>query len=134
MYAVIRIRGKTGTRDKINDTLKMLNLNKKYSCTLIPERKDYEGMLRKVENFVTWGKATKETAEKILEKRSGIENKDDIIKGLGEGKTLGDMKVQRSFPLSPPSKGFKKTTKKIYPKGSLGHRGKEINKLLERMV
>ncbi|MFP4116636.1 MAG: uL30 family ribosomal protein [Candidatus Aenigmatarchaeota archaeon] len=132
MYAAVRIRGEVGVNKELEDTLKMLNLNKKFSCTLLPETEDYEGMLKKVKSFVAWGQVDKEVTEEILEKKS-VEEAEEVVEALEEGESLSKIGAKRSFPLSPPSGGFSKSTKKLYPKGEAGKRD-DINKLLERMI
>ena len=84
MYAVIRIRGTIGARREIRDTLKMLNLLRINSCTIIPETPSYKGMLQKVKDYVTWGEASDETLALLL-KRNGVENVEEAIKKLKEG-------------------------------------------------
>ncbi|MFP4045468.1 MAG: 50S ribosomal protein L30 [Candidatus Aenigmatarchaeota archaeon] len=149
MYAVVRIRGTPGTDRKILDTLEMLNLKKKYNCTLIPEESSYEGMLNRVQNFVTWGEIDKELLAKIIEKRARhkegkdieelleeneMDSTEDLAEAILEEKSLKKFNLNPTIPLSPPSGGFKNKTKKIYPKGESGYRGKEIKKLLKKMV
>ncbi len=132
MYAAVRLRGKVGIRDELEDTLKMLNLKKKFNCTLLPETEDYEGMLQKVSEFVTWGQVDEEVAKKILEKNS--DKADEALKALDEGKSLSKVGIKRSFSLAPPSGGFNKSTKKPYPKGEAGKREDGIDDLLKRMI
>lgn len=128
MYAVIRIRGGGNTKRDVEDGLKMLKLNKKHSCILVPETKQYEGMIKKLKNWVTWGEISEEMLGKLLHKRGEIGKKEakEIIKG--------ERKLKKSFKLSPPSKGFKGSIKQHYPKGALGNRGEKINELLKRMI
>lgn len=63
-----------------------------------------KGMMKKVEGLVTWGEADEETLSAIG----------------GKG-------------LHPPKGGFA-SLKRMYPKGELGYRGKEINSLARRMM
>ena len=42
--------------------------------------------------------------------------------------------IKPVFRLNPPKKGFKGVKKSFTNRGSLGYRGKEINKLIERMI
>jgi large subunit ribosomal protein L30 len=119
---------------------------------VVPETPDYRGMLLKVKDFVTWGEVDKETLVKMIEKRlkllgnekmdaktlkeaTSFDSFDKFADALISGKAkLKDFeKVKPVFRLTPPSKGYK-STKEHYPKGDLGYRGKEINKLLERMI
>ena len=152
MFAVVRLRGSAGLNKKIEDTLEMLRLFDVNNCVLVPETEDYKGMLEKCRVACTWGEVEKEFLVKLLEKRLrkegdkkvdekelkelvGFDNFEKFAEGLIAGKVkLKDLKKVKSvFRLTPPSKGFK-SVKETYPKGDLGYRGKEINKLLERMI
>ncbi len=134
MYAVVRIRGNVGVRKKINDTMSMLNLDGKFNCTFLPETDDYRGMLQATKDYITWGEVDETVVKDVMSKRGEAEDIEKIIKGLKEGKSLSHMNKKRFFRLSPPSGGFKKSTKKPFPKGETGYRGEDINKLIERMV
>jgi len=118
MYAVIRLCGNVGISDGMEDSLNMLNLENKFSCTLLPETENFEGMLKKVGDFVTWGEVEEDLALKILE-RGNIENAEEVIRGLQEEKSLSKIGIERSFPLSPPSGGFKKSLKQQQPEAKL---------------
>ena len=105
MIAIVRMRGEIGTRREMIDTFKMLGLKKVYSVVTIKDTPDNLGMLRKVENLVTWGEASAETVELLKGKRN----------------------------LKPPRGGFK--SKKLkYPQGNLGYCGTAINDLIKKMV
>jgi large subunit ribosomal protein L30 len=151
MFSVIRIRGNAAMRLKLKSTLEMMRLDAPNNCALVPENDSYKGQLQTAKDAVTWGeieektlvellkkrlrlKGNKRTDEKIL-KEMKIDSFEKFAKGLLEGKMkLKDFSdLQQNFRLTPPSKGFK-SVKNTYPKGDLGYRGKEINKLLERMM
>lgn len=150
MFAVIRIRGNAGIRSDIKGTLRMLNLDAPNNCVIIPETESYKGMLQAAKDTCTWGEieerifvellkkrlrmpGNKRIDEKIL-KEMKIDSFEKFAKSMMEGKSkLKDQGFQQNFRLTPPSKGFK-SVKLTYPKGDLGYRGKEINKLLERMM
>jgi len=120
MYAVIRIRGSARTRKDLEDTLRMLRLKKPNNCVLVPETKQYLGMLRKSKDYITWGIIEKKTLSKLLEKRGKVK--------------LEDLeKIKPVFRLNPPIHGYK-SIRLPYPRGSLGNRGEKINELLERMI
>ena len=53
MYAVIRIRGRTGIRKNIADTLDMLNLTRISHAVVIPDTPSYKGMLQKAKDYIT---------------------------------------------------------------------------------
>jgi len=151
MYAVVRIRGTVGIRSGVKDTLKMLRLDNANSCAIVPETPGYKGMLEVVRDWITYGEIDKNTLAEMLKKRLrlkgnervdesvlkeiGIGSFEEFVSGLMAGKIkLKDFeKLQPFFRLTPPSKGFK-SVKEHYPKGDLGHRGKEINELLMRMI
>lgn len=137
MYAVVRLKGTTDMGGEEKGTLEMLNLKRKFNCTLVPENKDFEGMLQKVENSITWGEIKENALKKMLRKR--VKKKDDseveeLSKKLLNGKTMKELGLKPTIPLSPPSGGFKGSTKKTYPDGAGGYRGDNINELLERMI
>lgn len=152
MIAAVRLRGSAGLRKEVKDTLNMLRLSNPNNCVVVPETDDYKGMLEKCKAACTWGEIEKETLVNLLKKRlrtegdKGVDEK--LLKGItgfdsfekfadsmisGKVKLKDLKKLKAVFRLTPPSKGFK-SIKEFYPKGDLGYRGKEINKLLERMI
>jgi len=151
--AVIRIRGLIDVRGEIEDTLNMLRLNRNCHAVLIDDRPSYLGMLKKVENYVTWGEVSKDTIAMLLKKRGRtkgngrltdeyakkVEYKslDELAEAIWklevEYKNLPD--IEPVFRLHPPRKGYKGGIKKSYRAGgSLGYRGEDINELLKRMM
>lgn len=110
MIAAVRIRGTVNVRRDLRDTMKMLGLKKVNSVALLPETESMKGMVKKIDNFVAWGEISDELANKLKQKN--------------------DKKV---FHLKPPVKGYK-SVKHRWPKGDLGYRGKDIEKLIERMM
>ncbi len=151
MHAVVRIRGTVGITREVRDTLEMLRLKNANSCALVQENPTSKGMLNLVKDWITYGEIDKNTLVEMLKKRMrlkgnkrvdenalkeiGIDSFDALADGLMNGKIkFKDIKnVQPFFRLTPPSKGFK-STRENYPQGDLGHRGKEINALLVRMI
>lgn len=151
MFAVIRIRGRVGVRKEIEDTLKMLRLERVNNCVLVEESPSFKGMLQKVKDFITWGEIEREVLIEMLKKRLrlkgnkrvdekvlkeiGFNSFEELADSLLQGKIkLRDIEIINPvFRLTPPSKGFK-SVKEHWPKGDLGYRGKEINELIERMI
>lgn len=152
MFAVIRLRGSVKTRKEINDTLEMLRLKKVNYCVVVKKTPQYEGMLKKVKDFVTYGEIDKKTLVELLKKRGRIEKNqkldeaklkeitnfdnfekfaDALMKGSVKLKDY--KKIKPFFRLSPPKKGLK-SIRLPYPKGDLGYRKEKINELLERMI
>jgi large subunit ribosomal protein L30 len=151
--AVIRVRGTSDVFREINETLKMLHLTRNCHATLIDDRPSYLGMLRKVQNQVTWGEVSKDITVQLLRKRGKlVGNKkltEEYLKEIGY-KSLDDLaevihkteveftrlpNVKPVFRLHPPKKGFKGKVKKSYAAGGVtGHRGEAINDLIKRMI
>lgn len=152
MYAVVRVRGRTGVRRDIADTLKMLNLTRVNHCVLVPDTPAYRGMLQKVKDYVTWGEIDEETllrlirlkgrlygdkpiTDEYVKETMGFDNLETLVKAMVEGKVLyKDIpNVKPVFRLHPPIKGWEKTKRHFTEGGALGYRGKNINTLINRM-
>ena len=153
VFAVVRIRGRVDVPPDVKTTLKLLRLHKKFHATLVDDKPSYIGMLRKVQDYVTWGEINYATLALLLRRRGRLEGgaklTDDYVKKYGfssieefakaivEGKAkITDIpKLKPIFRLSPPSGGFKGTIKRHYKDGGeLGYRGEAINELIERMA
>ncbi|MEW5760016.1 MAG: 50S ribosomal protein L30 [Candidatus Thermoplasmatota archaeon] len=151
--ALIRVRGGINTSPQVKNTLRLLCLTRVNHCTIIPLTKEYEGMLRKVKDYITWGEIDEKTLTKLIKKRGFIIGKkritdeymkentnydsiekfaNAIIEGKAKYKDLKD--VCPVFRLSPPVGGYKKTKIEYKFGGALGGRGKDICKLIEKML
>ncbi|MDY6864954.1 MAG: 50S ribosomal protein L30 [Halobacteriota archaeon] len=152
MYAVIRLRGNVNVRPEIKDTLKMLRLNRINHCVLLQENPHYEGMIKKVKDYIAWGKIDQETLELLLKERGRLEGGDRLsdkyleentdykdIKALASALYAEDVrlkdvpKLKPIFRLHPPRKGHKGTKKTFKEGGVIGYHFDEINKLLYKM-
>lgn len=113
--AVILIRGLVEVKQEIKDTLRMLNLQKKHACIIIEDNKINRGMLKKAENYITYGEITEETIKELKEKRPSS---------------------KKFYSLHPPKGGFERSgIKKPYNlKGALGNRKEKINELIKKMI
>lgn len=150
---VIRVRGVSDVSGDISETLKYLALNKPNHATIIDDRPSYLGMLKKVQNHVTWGEISFENLLELIRKWGRLKGDkrltDEYAQKLNYGsleelvKAIYECKIDfRSLPdikpvfrLHPPSKGYKGGVKKSYRAGgSLGYRGEAINELLKRMI
>ena len=115
MIAIIRIKGMVGIKKDLAETLYRMRLRKKYTCVVLENpTKEQEGMLKKVVNFVAYGEIEPETYKKLVEKRK--------------------TKIENFFRLHPPRKGIESKKHFGVGKGVLGNNGKDINKLIERML
>ncbi len=148
----IRIRGGVNAPAVVEDTLKMLRMDRNNSATLLDDRPEYLGMLQKAKDYVTWGEPNLETVHLLLEKRGRALGDGPIedgvlealgyetIDGLAEALHSGEVAIHKLegikpfFRLHPPSKGFKRSVKRPYgSRGELGYRGEAINELAKRM-
>lgn len=153
MFAVIRIRGRSGIRKRTQKTLLFLGLKRINNLVLKKEDPSTIGMLKNAKDYITWGEIDAITLEKMLEKRAKtIGNKKitkefletikistikELAKQLLEEKiSLKKIGLKPVFNLTPPKKGFeRKGIKKTFTQGgALGYRGKEINKLILKMI
>ncbi|MGB9841145.1 MAG: 50S ribosomal protein L30 [Candidatus Bathyarchaeales archaeon] len=151
--AVVRVRGVISAQREARETLEMLRLVRSNHAVLIDNRPSYLGMLRRVQNYVTWGEVTKETVALLLKKRGRlVGNKkltDEYAQKVGYksldalAEAIVNCKVEYSklpdiqpvLRLPPPSKGFKGKTKKGFSAGGeAGYRGEAINELIKRMT
>ena len=107
MIAVIRLRGSMKMRNDMKSTFRMLSMSGSNTLSVLEKTPSNIGMVKKIENFATWGEISQEMLQK-----------------LGGKKVIG---------LKPPKGGFK-SIKKKYPAGDLGYRGDKINQLIERML
>ena len=138
--AAIRVRGLTGIRNKVEDTLKMLRLYKKNYCCVIPNSSAYVGMLKRGKDYITWGEIDEETFKMLVEKRSeNFNGREADSKGkikYNDFMVVDNKKIKKYFRLNAPRKGFgRKGIKHSFQEGgALGYRGSAINDLIKRMV
>ncbi len=150
--AVVRVRGGIGVKKEILDTLAMLGLKKVNHCVIVDDRPSYMGMIKKVENFVTYGYIDEKTLATILRRRGELEGGgkltdeyvrentrfnsiDEFAKAfINFEAELSDIpKLKKVFRLHPPRKGYKNIKRHFKEGGALGFRGEKINELLYRM-
>src|SRR3989338_4261494 len=138
--AVIRIRGLTGMRVKIEDTLQMLRLYKKNYCCVLPHNHVYIGMLKKAKDYITWGEIDDETFNTLVSKRgeefNGRETDSKEKINYNDFISINNKKIKKYFRLNSPKRGFeRKGIKHSFQQGgALGYRGTAINDLIKRMV
>ena len=136
----IRVRGVTGIRRKIEDTLRMLKIYKKNYCCVVPNNHTYVGMLKKTKDYITWGELDNEIFNLLVEKRAeefkGRETDSKSKVKYNDFIVINNKKIKKYFRLSPPRKGFgRKGIKHSFQQGgALGYRGDAINDLIKRMI
>jgi large subunit ribosomal protein L30 len=153
LYAVVRVRGTVNVKPKITKTLHLLRLTRANHCTLVEEKKEIKGMLQQVKDYVTWGEINERTLSALLQKRGKLigdkQLTEEFVTSATSAKTFSDLskalidgslhmkeipELKPVFRLNPPSKGFEGIKRSFVNKGALGHRGEQINDLLNRMM
>ena len=151
MIAAIRVRGTTGVKGEIADTMKMLRLNQINHAVILDETPSYQGMLQKAKDYITWGEIKEETLAKVISKRGRLpggaklteeylkENTShksvkDLTKAVFKGEKLEEIGIKPVFRLHPPRKGYKNIKKAYNEDGTLGYRGEDIEDLIKKML
>ncbi len=150
--AVVRVRGRVGVNSRIEDTLRMLRLTKVNHCVLIDDRPTYMGMVRKVNDYVTWGEVGAEEVALLLRERGELQGgerlTDEYVRentpygSIEEfARAFAEFKAELSdipglkpvFRMHPPRKGHRRIKRSFAEGGALGYRGERISELLRRM-
>ena len=130
----------------------MLHLTRNNYAILIDDRPSFNGMVKAVQDYVTYGEPSKETVRLLIKEKGRLAGSKKLNDGYAEKvgyKSLDELadaisdcrieywklpNIQPLFRLHPPTKGFKGKIKKSYSSGGeLGYRGEKINELLNRM-
>lgn len=149
---VVRLRGTVNVPHWAETTLRLLNLHKRFSATLVADTLSIKGMLKKVKDYVAWSPVNAEVIKELLEKRGkvsrrkrltledikklGFEDFASLATALAEGKvTLNQLGlIKPFFSLHPPRGGFPSSSKKPFTqKGVLGE-NPELPKLVLKML
>lgn len=138
--AVIRIKGLTGVRHDISNTLKKLSLYKRNCCVVVPKTAAYIGMIKKTKDYVTWGDIDESTYNILIEKRAKVYS-DRVTDRKGKIKynkfmDVNGKKIKKVFRLNSPKKGYGRKGVKVpfSNGGALGYRGDKIKDLIVRMI
>ncbi|UCD14292.1 MAG: 50S ribosomal protein L30 [Thermoplasmatales archaeon] len=153
VFAAIRLRGTVNVKPDIKHTLDLLRLTKVNHCVLLEENRVYKGMLQIVKDYTTWGEINKKVLLNLIKSRGMLVGDKSITEEYIKSATSYDSieklsqaiienkfkykeipEIKPLFRLSPPKKGYKGIKRSFANGGALGYRGKEINKLIERMV
>jgi len=153
VFAAVRIRGIVNVKPDIKRTLQLLRLTRSNHCVLLEENASIKGMLQIAKDYITWGEIDGEVLSKLMDTRGKLEGNVDITEDYVKSATpynnfeklsqaIMDNKfkykdisnVKPIFRLNPPKKGYEGIKRSFVNKGALGYRGKDINRLLERMI
>ncbi len=152
-YTVVRVRGIVNVKPDIKKTLQLLNLTRVNHCVLLEEKPSIKGMLQIAKDYITWGEIEKDMLSKLITLRGKLvgdkELTNDYLKsatsydGIDKlSQAILDNKIKYKdipnvkpiFRLNPPKNGYEGIKRSFANKGALGYRGKEINKLIKRMI
>jgi large subunit ribosomal protein L30 len=152
MIAIIRIRGLKHVRPEIRKALETFSLDRKNHCVLVDLDEKDMGM-KKMQDYVAYGKVKAETLAKLLEKRGRlvgdkpitnetmkthkISSFTDLAHALETKKvTLKQLGIKPVFRLNSPKKGYGKIgiKKPVALKGPLGFHPEGMDDLLRAMM
>ena len=152
MMIALRVRGRTGIKKDIADTLGMLRLTRINHAVLLSDDPSHQGMLQKAKDYITWGEIDQETLTQLIEKRGRLPGRErftpEALAELGDYKsaeelsealinektTLKESGLKPVFRLHPPRKGYNHIRKSFKEGGTLGYRGEEIITLVRKMI
>jgi len=134
LLAVVRVRGRVGVRQSISETLKRLNLKYVNNLAVIYGSKSNIGMIRKCNDYVTYGEISQDVLGNLLEGK-GLKADSQDVKQLAEGKkSFISVVGSASLRMHPPRRGYESTKLGYSAGGALGYRGSDINELIKRMI
>ena len=148
---VVRIRGTVNIPYWADLTLRNLNLEKKFSATLVPDSPVYLGMLRKIAGMIAWSKADSTIVKELFLKKArrigsipisdsdvpnDFGNIEGLVTAIVEDKVkISELKnIKPFFRLNPPKGGFRRKTKKAYSDGGILGKNKDLPDLVRRML
>jgi large subunit ribosomal protein L30 len=153
VFAVIRVRGTINIKPDIKRTLQLLRLTRTNHCVLVGENPNIKGMLQVAKDYVTWGEINQDLLSNLIFNRGKLKGDKDLsedyiksatshnsIEKLAKAIINNKIKydeipdIKPIFRLNPPKKGYKSIKRSFNNDGALGYRGKEINKLINRMI
>ena len=152
-YAAVRVRGIINVKPDIKKTMNLLNLTRVNHCVILEENPSTKGMLQVAKDYITWGEIDKTSLLKLINARGRLEGDkeltEDHLKTTTSYNTVDKLvdaiisskfkykeipNIKPIFRLSPPKKGYEGIKRSFVNKGALGYRGKEINRLIEKMI
>ncbi|MEM2237014.1 MAG: uL30 family ribosomal protein [Candidatus Caldarchaeum sp.] len=134
VVVAVRLKGSVGMDPDTRKTIESLKLSKAFTAGLYPLSPSVEGMLKKAQRYLTWGKPNKQTIFTFLI-RAGYVSED--AEKLSEALERGEASLPKPLliRLRPPRKGFRNSVKRSFKSGGeYGDRGEDINELLRKML
>lgn len=152
-FTIIRIRGTQNLNPKTKDTLKYMRLHRINHAVVLPVTETTRGMLQVAKDYVTWGEVDAATLATVIKSRGRLvgdkpisdahvakstpyKSIDALATAIAAGEfTYKDVpEVKPIFRLHPARQGLEGIKRSVQNGGALGYRGKDINKLLGRML
>lgn len=138
MILAIRISGHVKIPKKVEESLFRLRMRRKYTAVLLKSTEENIKLLKKLRNYIAYGKISNEGIKLLLEKR-GIsldKTKIDSSKVLEQldKKNLSDIGIKPFFRLHPPIGGIDSKVHFPIRKGVLGDHKDKIEELMRRML
>jgi large subunit ribosomal protein L30 len=123
MICIIRISGDVKVREEARETMMRMGLTRKYSCVVLQKPTAVDlGMLKEIKDFVAFGELDDATYKELIEKRGKKFKEKTKVFRLHPAR--GGMNTKQHYALE---KGNIK-------RGVLGNHGKDINKLVRKML
>ena len=120
--AMILVRGRQRVTQTVKDTLDMLHLTKKNTCVIVKTNDSINGMIRKVNSYITYGDIDESTLTELKKKKNLLKKESKVF--------------LYSAALNPPRKGYGRKGIKIpfLKGGALGNRKEKMSDLIKRML
>lgn len=131
VVAAVRVRGTVNVRSSIAETMKRLKLKAPNNCTIIMVNDQYLGMLKRCVNHIAYGEIDEPTLAKLVKKYALEIDPNAALAGKAD---MSKIKENMPLRLHPPKHGYAPIKRHFNQGGSLGYMGKDINKLITRMV
>ncbi len=114
--AAVRVRGDVRLSPDVRKTLDLLRMRKRHVCIVVNDEASVRGMFQLVKDYVAYGEMDEETYALLESKRKST--------------------TPQVYHLHPPRGGYpRKGIKMSYPDGgALGNWGKDIGKLIRKML
>jgi large subunit ribosomal protein L30 len=128
---VIRLRGRTGLHADVEETLRLLNLFRVNNCTILEDKPEIVGMIKKAKDYITWGTIDDATLALLIQKHGELMATPEKKAFVFNGKNY-----KPTFRLNPAKGGLgRRGIKAPFSKsGALGNRKEKINELIKTMM
>jgi large subunit ribosomal protein L30 len=151
-YLVVRMSGQINVPYWAKTTLQLLKLDKKFRATIIPAKENTLGMLDRIKHYISWQEVSADIAKELFSKKGrkagykkisnedltklGFKSIDELASSISEGKlSMNKLKpIKPWFALSPPKRGFKRSTRKTYGEGGILGKNKDLIELVRKMI